>query len=386
MIPRYLQLHYLHDYSGVLLNRDENGAAKRMTVGGNVRTRRSSQSTKRTIRKAEGPYALTNISPDPVRTRLVADSAVMSYINRHMPEADGEAVEAAIIAMNIGLYGKEGDDIKKRQNLLFGQSEVEWLGRSAVECLRENTESTAVSKAVAGLFSGADAKRNFSAFRTSQAMVAHLIGALMGRMVTADNRARIEGALHVNHSYTIHAEQDEFDFFTSIDDIRAELDNQGSASLFTTEINSGIFYLYMVVDIALLVSNTTGCSIDDWLNADRDIAAKASANVAALAATCLTGAKLGSTAAHSHAQVLLAEMGEYSPRSLGGAFTVPAQPTISDGLQRLTQHLAEMDQIYGVHEDRLLIAPGHGTSLEHMHAWIESSILKGDAEWPDRSS
>ena len=264
--------------------------------------------------------------------------------------------------MNIGLYGRQGDDLKKRQTLLFGQPETEWLANSAVACLQEHPDPEGAAVAVAALFNGNDAERNFSAFRNSQTMPAHIIGALQGRMVTADNHASIEGALHVAHAFTIHPEQPEIDFFTVIDDIRAEQNDQGSASLYTTEINSGIFYLYMVVDMPLLTSNTTGCSIQDWLGADREIAAHAAANVAALAATALDGAKLGSTAAHERAQVVLAEMGEFHPRSLAGAFTVPAHPTISDGLSRLTQHLAEMDRIYGAHEDRMLIAPGQDTN------------------------
>ena len=379
VIPQFLQLHYLHDYSGVLLNRDENGLSKRMMKGGLIRTRRSSQSIKRTIRKAAGPYALTNITPDSIRTRVLADTAILGHIRRHLPDADGESIEAALIALNIGLYDKQGQDIKKRQNLLFGQPEVEWLAQSTVACLRENPAPEDAAKAVAAMFNGTDAERNYGAFVESQVLTTGITGALNGRMVTADPRANIEGAVHVSHAYTIHAEQPELDFLTVIDDIREEQGGPGSASIFTTEINSGIFYLYIVIDIPLLTSNTTGCAIQDWLDADRTIAAEAAANYAALAALALSGAKLGSTAAHERAQVVLAELGSFHPRSLGGAYTIPAQPNIPDGLLKLNQHLGEMDRMYGKHEARRLLAPGGDINLEQLHAWIRTSIEEGQA-------
>ena len=36
--PKFIQIHNLHGYSSVLLNRDDTGLAKRMTYGGKTRT------------------------------------------------------------------------------------------------------------------------------------------------------------------------------------------------------------------------------------------------------------------------------------------------------------------------------------------------------------
>jgi len=52
---RFLQLHTLHGYAGVLLNRDEAGLAKRLTYGNHVRTRVSSQRLKRHWRTLPAP-------------------------------------------------------------------------------------------------------------------------------------------------------------------------------------------------------------------------------------------------------------------------------------------------------------------------------------------
>ena len=55
---RFFQIHSLHGYSAVLLNRDDSGLAKRITYGGATRTRISSQCLKRHWRVADSAYAL----------------------------------------------------------------------------------------------------------------------------------------------------------------------------------------------------------------------------------------------------------------------------------------------------------------------------------------
>lgn len=380
MTPKFLQLHYLTDYTGALLNRDENGLAKRLPKGEHIRTRVSSQCIKYHLRKADGPYALTHTTPDPVRTKELADTRIMNHVRQEIPGADGEAIEAAIIALNIGLYGKDAADPNKRQLLLFGRPEIDWLQARTCEAVRNNPEPEDAAKAVSALFNGSDAKHNFTAFRTNLAMPSGIQGAFFGRMVTADPLARIDGALHVAHAFTIHEEAPETDFFTAMDDLRSQQQG-GSGFLGNTEINSGIFYSYMCVDLPMLVSNTTGCAPEDWLDSDRELAAEASAALAALAATTSTGAKKGSTAAHAWAQVLLAELGDRAPRSLAGAYTLPARPNVQDGLRKMQEHLAEFDRMYGPpHEGRRLMAPGNPATIDQIRIWIHDSIAGGEVK------
>ena len=58
---RFLQIHTLHGYSAVLLNRDDSGLAKRISYGGAMRTRISSQCLKRHWRTADCAHALQAI-------------------------------------------------------------------------------------------------------------------------------------------------------------------------------------------------------------------------------------------------------------------------------------------------------------------------------------
>ena len=379
MKTRFLQMHALTDYSAVLLNRDENDAAKRLLKGGLIRTRVASQCLKRHMRDDRGIFALSNISADPVRTRELAERAILKEVRERLTDLDEDTVQAAIAQLNVGLYGPNGQDEKKRQALLFGRPEIEWLVNIVCEKLEDAKGPKEAADAIASIFSSVNGRKNFSAFRASQAMPAGIIGASFGRMDTADNRAKIDGAVHVAHAFTVHDEESEIDFFTAMEEL--QYTHESGASLMShTEINSGIFYLYICVDIPSLVSNTTGCAPEDWEDADHTIAAQTCANLAGLLATVSPGAKKGSTAPYAYAQALLAELGERQPRSLAGAFTEPSQPNMRDAVRKLAEHLSQCDRVYGPHEARLQTGPDDNVTLTQLHSWIESSVLKGEAE------
>jgi CRISPR system Cascade subunit CasC len=73
-LPRFIQIHTLHNYPGALLNRDDAGLAKRLPYGDAVRTRISSQCLKRHWRVAEDHFSLTNLGvPMAVRSRQTLD-------------------------------------------------------------------------------------------------------------------------------------------------------------------------------------------------------------------------------------------------------------------------------------------------------------------------
>jgi CRISPR system Cascade subunit CasC len=74
---RFLQIHTLTSFSGVLLNRDETGAAKRMPYGGAVRTRISSQCLKRHWRTAAGEWSLEEEADKSLRTRHIFEKELL---------------------------------------------------------------------------------------------------------------------------------------------------------------------------------------------------------------------------------------------------------------------------------------------------------------------
>ena len=135
----------------------------------------------------------------------------------------------------------------------------------------------------------------------------------------------------------------------------------GSGHIGSTELTSGLFYGYVVVDIPLLVSNLSGCRVEDCADGDRDLAAQVVESLVHLIATVSPGAKLGSTAPYSYAHLLLAEAGSVQPRSLANAFLKPVRERpdlLTNTYVALGEHLADLDGMYGATGGR--IAAGIG--------------------------
>ena len=377
--PRFIQIHALQNYTGVLLNRDDSGLAKTMPYGGVLRTRISSQCLKRHWRKAEGEYALSNIAPDPVRTKELADLAIMARVREQIPDLDEAIARSTLAALNKGLYGPKGDDPKARQPLLFGRNEINYLSEKAVEIITANPEPDKAEKTVETLFIQSAEGPNFRAFRESVTMPAGIIGAMFGRMMTSDPDANIDAAVHVAHAFTTHGEEKEIDYFTAMEELS---NDPGAGHIGDTEINSGIYYVYACVDVRGLTANTAGCPPDEWLENDRSVAAETTSKLVGLVATVSPGAKKGSTAPYGYAKAMMVEAGERQPRSLSGAYRQPAKPEFTEAVERLQQEVEFYDQAYGTHEARRMMVTGtdRATTLDELVQWTREAVLKGDVQ------
>lgn len=76
--------------------------------------------------------------------------------------------------------------------------------------------------------------------------------ALFGRMVADDPSLNYDAAAQVAHSISTHTVQNEFDYFTAVDDCAPE-DNAGAGHLGTVEYNSATLYRYATVNVLELV-------------------------------------------------------------------------------------------------------------------------------------
>lgn len=364
--PRFIQIHFLTPFAGVLLNRDDAGLAKRMSFGGAVRTRVSSQSLKRHWRTADDNFALSEVgSPMSVRSRDLVDRLVAPRLAERLPSVAENIRKAACDALNRNLYGGKADDKSKRQALLLGSREVDYLTDILAEIIQEASDEKAAAAAVNDAFKEKEGKARLSFFKkTGGDITAGLEAALFGRMVTSDPAANTDAALHVAHAFTVNQQESETDYFTVVDDL-ADMDENadtGSAGIFDTEITSGLFYGYVVVDVPALVANTTGVGHEDWASkdTDRSVASRVVEHLVHLIATVSPGAKRGSTAPYSYASTMLIEAGDRQPRSLAGAFEVPVKATrdssVSDTAgKRMLSHLSALDRAYGSDEARRLL-------------------------------
>ncbi|WP_298091807.1 type I-E CRISPR-associated protein Cas7/Cse4/CasC [uncultured Sphingomonas sp.] len=386
VMPKFIQIHFLAAWPGALLNRDDAGLAKRLPFGSATRTRISSQCLKRHWRMADDRHALHELAKrngvEGVRTKRAIEREVTGPLRTRFDEKAVDAVELAFLTK---FYGKNAKDSQQRQALLFGRPELAWMREQAERILSENPDAAAAKSAAEAWIK--EEKANLNQLRDQNILAASLEAALFGRMVTSDTRANRDAAIHVAHAFTVHAEQAELDYFTVVDDLRSreQGDDAGAAGVFDTELTSGLYYGYVVVDVPLLVSNLTGCARSDWAgDHDRALAAQVVEHLVHLVAEVSPGAKKGSTAPYSRAELVMVEAGDRQPRTLANAFrdAVALEDRDSNGslgnrtAAALLTHLGAMDAMYETGEARrhaalpdLALDGVPGGSLRELAAW-----------------
>jgi CRISPR system Cascade subunit CasC len=410
--PRFIQISTLTSYPAALLNRDDSGLAKRIRFGGAVRTRVSSQCLKRHWRMADDLYALANVDESltlSIRSRETFNREVLPLV-----AAGGvDEVIAVAVLQGLGKLLYEGKDkggesdkkdaeksearhpLARKEVVVLGRPEVEYLARQAVEIAAELGEKAIAApkergKAIKECLDRRYKKTSLGENLKALTCGAGLDAAMFGRFVSSDPEARVDSAVHVAHALTVHAEAAETDYFTAVDDLLTASEG-GSGHLGAAELTSGLYYGYVVVDVPQLVSNLTGKDARDWLAADRTLAARTVKHLIHLMAKVSPGAKLGSTAPYDHASLVLAEAGERQPRTLSNAFMnpVPLRGDVFAGtVEALSGYLAGMDTMYGREETRWLacriptdslagFAEAQGSTLPELADAVESAILQG---------
>ena len=341
---RFLQIHSLHGYPAALLNRDDSGLAKRMTYGGRVRTRISSQCLKRHWRIADGPHSFDVI--DGAVAAVRSRETVTRRVIEPLREAghDSAMVDAIESRFQVAVYGDKGTERGSRQPLLLGEPEIEYLAKEAREVAEGCGNDPKAADKAAGEWAK-QAKANMKALRENCKLPGGLAAALFGRMVTSDTEANIDAAVHVAHAFTVHGEESESDYFTVFDDLKRVEDDAGAGHIGETEITAGLFYGYVVLDRGTLLRNLGG---------DADMAGEVTERFVHLVATVSPGAKLGSTAPYGYASWMFVEAGDRQPRSLAEAFRDPCKPSIEAAEDAVRDHLGRLDDVYGVGEARRL--------------------------------
>ena len=391
-LPRFLQIHTLHNYPAALLNRDDAGLAKRLPYGDAIRTRISSQCLKRHWRVADDAFALKNLDvPMAVRSRetprLIKERLMEVGVAEPLAQIAVEGLRAAgLLDKAKELKGK--DALATGQAVLLGYAEIEYLVQRCTTLAGEHTEEKALKAAIAAFLK--DEKKNLEALRHGSG----LESALFGRMVTSDVLASRDASIYVAHAFTVHEAQVENDYFTVVDDLLQEAGEAGSAGIFDTELASGLYYGYLVVDVPQLVANLEGVHIKDWAHItaeQRALAGRVVQSLLHLVATVSPGAKRGSTAPFEWAKFMLVEAGDWQPRSLAGAFQ-NALPTRQAGLrqaavQRLADEIARMDAAYGAPLARRYLAvddvtvPGaQRLPLNALADWAHTAVVQASVE------
>jgi CRISPR system Cascade subunit CasC len=390
-LPRFIQIHTLHTYPGALLNRDDAGLAKRLPYGDAIRTRISSQCLKRHWRVADDHFSLSKLGvPMATRSRITLDlirkQLIEKGISDDLAQAAAEGLRAAgLIDKGKNLAGKEA--LESGQAVLLGHAEIAYLVKRCADLAREHGDEQSLKVAVAQFLK--EEKKNIEALVHGSG----LESALFGRMVTSDVLASRDASVYVAHAFTVHEAQVENDYFTVVDDLLREAGEQGSAGIFDTELSSGLYYGYVVVDVPQLIANLEGTK-EDWstLPAERrELAGRVVQHLLHLIATVSPGAKRGSTAPFDWAKFMLVEMGDWQPRSLAGAFQNALELQQADirgaAVRQLGDEIGKLDAAYGAPLARRFLALDDVTipnarrlSLASLADWVQSAIMQGSVE------
>jgi len=361
---KFVQLHFLTAYPASLLNRDDVGMAKRMPFGPAERIRISSQCLKRHWRLARGEWSLEGIGEGKsvrsreIFTRLIENPLIEEGLSKEVVHAVLAEFQAHILGQSEKAKKKKGDEeespLKTAQLIVLGHPEIDFIKEEARTIAGEADGKKDAVQRTKKYFKDKEKKKNLRALRNA----AGLDAALFGRMVTSDILARGDAAVHVAHAFTVNAEQAESDYFTAVDDLVQETGEMGSGHINETELTTGLFYGYVVVDVPQLVCNLEGVDRENWKEADRGLTSRVVEHLVHIVAKVSPGAKLGSTAPYAYAQLVMVEDGSRQPRTMANAFLQPVDPRTPAGLvagaaSAMSSHLDAFDRMYGKGESRV---------------------------------
>ena len=215
----YVDFHILQTVPPSCINRDDTGSPKTAVYGGVTRARVSSQAWKHAMRAAFAENARLDVGK---RTKKAAElvKEQILVLDPEQKKADKMAKEA------LKYVGIKSDDKKGTDALIF--------------------ISSAQAKALAELAVGGCTKDEKYEEALIENPSADMV--LFGRMVAQKASLNYDAAAQVAHSISTHAVQNEYDYFTAVDDCQAE-DNAGAGHLGTVEYNSSTLYRYATVNV-----------------------------------------------------------------------------------------------------------------------------------------
>lgn len=335
----YVDIHVLQTVPPSCVNRDDTGSPKTAVYGGVRRARVSSQAWKRAVRMAfRDMYAPEDLS---ARTKRIV-RMVQDHIAALNPDTDAEKAAVSVLkAAGLTLNEKELD--KGTEALFFmSEAQAEALAKLAVQ---GKTDDKDACKAAL--------KDNASVDL-----------ALFGRMVASDPSLNYDAAAQVAHAISTHSVQNEFDYFTAVDDKMPE-DNSGAAHLGTVEFNSSTLYRYATVNVKELKASLA------------DAAPLAVRNFLEAFVCSMPTGKQNTFANRTLPDAVYVTVRKDQPVNLAGAFEQPVPADVNEGYMKAScKRLSGYSQkIYSLYTDEPEKAWSLGIEIENSESASLSAIL-----------
>lgn len=218
----YIDFHVLQTVPPSCVNRDDMGSPKTAVYGGAIRARISSQAQKHAMRLMFSE--IFDAGQCGLRTKrivkLVADKLIA---------AKGLSEEKAT-SLAMDLFTNAG---MKMKNADVGTDALFFISDAQAEALSkaDPKDKTGCKEALKGTPS--------------------IDMALFGRMVASDPSLNYDACAQVAHAISTHAVENEYDYFTAVDDLSPD-GNAGAGHIGTVEFNSSTLYRYATVDVTSL--------------------------------------------------------------------------------------------------------------------------------------
>ncbi|WP_165217009.1 type I-E CRISPR-associated protein Cas7/Cse4/CasC [Schaalia sp. ZJ1691] len=326
----YVDIHIIQNLPPSCVNRDDTGTPKTAIYGGVRRLRVSSQSWKHATRKYFADHLAA--SEVGVRTKRVVE-LLAREIAKLAPEFAEESITLAESLFKDGAKikiapprNKEGAPQESTYLLFLSNSQLRRLAEITIQAKRNDEKF--------------DSKTIKKILKEDHAVDI----ALFGRMVADDTDLNVDAACQVAHAISTHASENEFDFFTAVDDekSRAADEDAGAGMLGTIEFSSATIYRYATINVDLLRENlgtndATLKAIDQFIRG--------------FSISMPTG-KSNSFANHTLPEAICVSVRDDQPLSFVGAFekAIPSNPDLGyldRSVERLASHARNIETAYG---------------------------------------
>jgi CRISPR system Cascade subunit CasC len=353
-----IETHLIQSLQPNNLNRDDTGAPKSTIFGGVPRRRVSSQALKRAQREYIRERNLLDVGDLGVRTKRLVEEIANRLRAQDKPEELIPGVaRAAVQALGFGV-----EATGKTKYLVFvSAAEIERAAAQAADHFDE------LARAASGMTSEEDTKegKSNSGARKKEKLkdqmkqvvdkatldaFASILGsgkavdvALFGRMLADLPERNVEAASQVAHAISTHAVDEEWDYYTAIDDLKPD-DTSGADMIGSIGYSACCLYRYQAVHSERLVENLDG---------NADLARRAIGALLEAIVHALPGGKQTTLASPNPPSTVLAVVRDYGGESLANAFLNPVRADDSGvgleerSLERLADYWARLRRMYG---------------------------------------
>lgn len=377
-----IEIHMLQNHAPCNLNRDDTGSPKDCMFGGVRRSRISSQSIKRSIRKSPVFTEEMKSAPMAIRTRrlpeLVKERLVKEGVDSRMAE---------VAAQKVKEFGKskekkkeqeteEKEDKKEKkkkteekedyketetaQIMFITEKDVEYVVKVMKEVMATANTPEQLEKV--------EAKKIQKTLKGWRPITPDI--ALFGRMITSDAFEDVEASMQVAHALSTNKMDHEFDYFTAVDDLKKGVeDDPGAGMIGDVEFNSACYYKYFSLDFDNLVNNLAGPNPDEkTLKEAREIALTTTKAFINAAINTTPSGKQNTFAAHQLPDAILIEVRKKKiPVSYANAFVKPAAPNgkkdlVEESIDKLASYVEIINSKYDLESSpRLWFTTGNTT-------------------------